>query len=69
MRLLNWIVVLQMATVLSQFYVLMRSTLWYQCLSILCMSTINYYLTFRLLRERWAVQATYTEHTHCSDQG
>jgi len=68
LRLLNWIVVLQMLTVVCQFYVLMRSTFWYQCLSVLCMSSINYYLTFRLLRERWAVQATYEQHSLCSLQ-
>lgn len=68
LRLLNWIVVLQTITVLCQFYVLMCSSFWYQCLSVLAMSSINYYLTFRLLRERWAVQASYDQHSRCSVQ-
>lgn len=69
LRLLNWLVGLQLASVLYQFYVLTGSTYWYQCLSVLAMSVINYFLLFRLLRERWAVQATMEEHAICCNQG
>jgi len=66
LRLLNLMMFLQTVTVLCQFYVLICSTYWYQCLSVLSMSSINYYLTFRIFRERWAVQASYHEHSRCT---
>lgn len=69
LRLLNWLVVLQLVASLVQLYVLANSTYWYQYLSVVAMSTINMYLLFRLLRERWAVEATLKEHTVCSGQG
>lgn len=55
---MNWLAGIQLLAVLGQFYVLSRSTLWYQSISVVVMSSINYYLLFRLLRERWAVQAS-----------
>jgi len=82
LRLLNMVMLLQTLTVMCQFYVLWCSTYWYQYLSVFCMATINYYLTFRIfreqiairilnaicdwVRERRAVQASYDEHTTCS---
>jgi len=66
LRLLNLMMLLQTLTVLCQFYVLICSTYWYQCISVLSMSSINFYLTFRIFRERWAVQASYHEHARCT---
>jgi len=62
LRLLNWLTIIQLASVIGQFYVLLWSRLWYQCLSVVLMSPISYYLLFRILRGRWAVEATLKEH-------
>lgn len=62
LRLMNWLTIVQLLSVLGQLYVLFCSTLWYQCLSVVLMSSVNYYLLFRILRERWAVEATLKEH-------
>lgn len=66
LRMINCLVVLQLITVFYQLYVLTRSTFWYQCISVVCMLVINYWLLFGLLRDRWAVMATLEEHEECS---
>ncbi|XP_047128666.1 transmembrane protein 39A isoform X1 [Hydra vulgaris] len=67
-RLLTWLAALQFFTVIYQLYVMTYSSLWYQCLSMLPITVFSYFLLFRLLRERWAVQAIIEEHALCSMQ-
>eukprot|EP00794_Sanderia_malayensis_P000139 gene139-751_t len=66
LRLLNWLVLLQLSVSCYQLYILLWATLWHQVVSLFVMLGFSYAILFRLLRERWAVQATLEEHEACA---
>lgn len=66
LRLLNWLVILQLSISLYQLYVLIWSSHWHQVTSLVIMLGFSYCILFRLLRERWAVQATLEDHEACA---
>jgi len=66
LRLANMLVVLQLISVSRQLYLLIFASLWQQVISIVVMLSFTYAILFRLLRERWAVQATLEEHEACA---
>ncbi len=66
LRLVNWLVLLQLSVSLGQLYILFWSTLWHQVVSLIIMLAFSYCILFRLLRERWAVYATLEEHEACA---
>eukprot|EP00112_Aurelia_sp_Birch-Aquarium-sp1_P017090 Seg3936.2 transcript_id=Seg3936.2/GoldUCD/mRNA.D3Y31 product="Transmembrane protein 39A" protein_id=Seg3936.2/GoldUCD/D3Y31 len=66
MRLMNWLVFIQLSSALFQLYLLIWASLWHQVTTLVVMLGFTYAILFRLLRERWAVQATLEEHEACA---
>ncbi|XP_065056997.1 transmembrane protein 39A-like [Rhopilema esculentum] len=66
LRLINWLVLFQLTSAILQLYLLFQASYWHQIMSVVVMLYFTYAVLFRLLRERWAVQATLEEHEACA---
>lgn len=66
LRLTNWLVFLQLISTSRQLYLLIFAPFWHHVVSMVVMLGFTYVILFRLLRERWAVQATLEEHEACA---
>ncbi|XP_077976915.1 transmembrane protein 39A-like [Glandiceps talaboti] len=60
LRLLNWLIILQFLLIFYQLYLLLRSTFWNHIITLSLMLFSNYYIIFKLLRDRFVLSRVYS---------
>ncbi|XP_070568235.1 transmembrane protein 39A-like isoform X1 [Ptychodera flava] len=60
LRLLNWLIILQLILIFYQLYLLLRSTFWNHIITLSLMLFSNYYIIFKLLRDRFVLAKVYS---------
>ncbi|XP_064628999.1 transmembrane protein 39A-like isoform X2 [Lineus longissimus] len=61
LRVVNWLLIITWSLIMYQFFTLIQSSEWSHILSTTFMLFCNYYILFRLMRDRFILNRTYRE--------
>jgi hypothetical protein len=61
LRVINWLLVITWALVLYEFLLLIQATEWSHVLSLAFLLFCNYYVLFKLMRDRFLLVRSYKE--------